>query len=406
MNRLRNVNARRVPLVDSSWLLEPSPASFSLIRTPSESIRPRCKPPPAHLFFGGILITLGDALELCLGHVLPAIALITLGLFCFPFSKTLLPVICTMSEGAAAQDAIPPTVEMDTRFGGFSQARAFIKAIFANRDTSDPISEQTGFTKTFNDSTRLWIQREDCNSGLAFGGNKVRELEYVLADAVAQGADTLELLGADVFPVRTSEEIVLERLRRQEYKPYSIPTGASTHPFGGLGYALWAFELLEQESKLGVSFDIVVLAVGSGSTLGGLVAGFNLAHKLGLQGAYKKLVAFSIRSPDEGEPAELILGIVRTTASKIGLSPDEITRDGFELDFSYLGEAYGQLDERTADGIRELAMLEGILPDPVYTGKAFTGLLHTDRSGALSGKNVQFCHTGGQAALGAYPQLK
>ncbi|KAM5354085.1 hypothetical protein ACJ41O_000735 [Fusarium nematophilum] len=327
MNRLRNVNARRVPLVDSS---------------------------PAHLFFGGILITLGDALELCLGHVLPAIALITLGLFCFPFSKTLLPVICTMSEGAAAQDAIPPTVEMDTRFGGFSQARAFIKAIFANRDTSDPISEQTGFTKTFNDSTRLWIQREDCNSGLAFGGNKVRELEYVLADAVAQGADTL----------------------------------------------------VTTESKLGVSFDIVVLAVGSGSTLGGLVAGFNLAHKLGLQGAYKKLVAFSIRSPDEGEPAELILGIVRTTASKIGLSPDEITRDGFELDFSYLGEAYGQLDERTADGIRELAMLEGILPDPVYTGKAFTGLLHTDRSGALSGKNVQFCHTGGQAALGAYPQLK
>ncbi|RSL46404.1 hypothetical protein CEP54_013877 [Fusarium duplospermum] len=300
----------------------------------------------------------------------------------------------------------------------------------------------------------VWILREDRNSGLAFGGNKVRKLEYVLADALNQGADTLvttggiqsnhmcqtsaaaariglqvalypkdavpsndpeykhagnvqanAIFGAETFPIGTSEETVIKTLKERGRTPYSIPTGASTHPLGGLGFARWAFELLEQETKLGVTFNVIVSATGSCSTLGGMVAGFKLAQKLGYPNSKKRLLGFAILNPSEQEVVDLVLTIAKTAASKIGLSPDDITKDDFEIDVSYLGGAYGNLDERTSDGIKELARLEGILTDPVYTGKAFTGLLHTARAGAFKDKNVLFCHTGGQAALPAYPRL-
>jgi 1-aminocyclopropane-1-carboxylate deaminase len=302
----------------------------------------------------------------------------------------------------------------------------------------------------------FWMKREDCNSGLAFGGNKVRKLEYVLADAIAQGADTLvttggiqsnhmrqtaaaasrlglrvalypqnavkekpaeydyagnvqlgSILGAEVFPVGETEESVLAALRARGRVPYSIPPGASTHPLGGLGYARWAFELLEQEKRLGVIFDVVVAAAGSGSTLGGMVAGFKLAQRLGRNNATKRLLGFSIIGDPTGtEMVKLVLDIARTTASAVGLSPDEISEDDFEIDAGFIGEGYGILDQRTAEGVKELARVEGILTDPVYTGKAFTGLLHRARAGQFGGQKVLFCHTGGQVALSAYPQLK
>ncbi|KAI9150290.1 1-aminocyclopropane-1-carboxylate deaminase [Paramyrothecium foliicola] len=309
-------------------------------------------------------------------------------------------------------------------------------------------------TAAAGEGTTVWIKRDDCNSGLAFGGNKVRKLEYVLADALAQGADTLvtvggvqsnhmrqtaaaaarlglqvalcprdiatsgkeeynysgnvqlnSILGAESFPVGTSEDEAAKALRKRGRKPYTIPPGASTHPFGGLGYARWAFEVLEQEAQLSVTFDVVVTVVGSGSTIGGMIAGFKLADKLGKPNAKKRLLGFSIFNRPPQESAELILSIAKTTASKIGLSPDDVTRDDFELNTEFHGGAYGNLDDRTAEGIREVARAEGILLDPVYTGKAFTGLLHAVRNGELKGKTVLFCHTGGQAALSAYPQL-
>ncbi|KAK2061096.1 1-aminocyclopropane-1-carboxylate deaminase [Colletotrichum caudatum] len=311
-------------------------------------------------------------------------------------------------------------------------------------------------TKELDNGTSLWIAREDCNSGLAFGGNKVRKLEYVLADAVGQGADTLvttggtqsnhmrqtsaaaarlglkvalyprdavasgdaeyeyagniqinEILGAETFPVGTSEDDVIAALRERGSRPYSIPSGASTHPLGGLGYARWAFELLEREAELGTSFDVVAVALGSGSTLGGMVAGFKLAQKRGLRGARKRLVGYSVLRPAGDDVAALVLGIARATGARIGLGPGELARDDFEVDCGFLGGAYGRLDERTAAGVRELARAEGVLADPVYTGKAFTGLLHTARAGGFgAGRNVLFCHTGGQAALSAYPKLR
>ena len=87
------------------------------------------------------------------------------------------------------------------------------------------------------------------------------------------------------------------------------------------------------------------------------------------------------------------------------MSPDDITQDDFEIDSGFLGPRYGTLDEPTSEAIRELARVEGILLDPVYTGKAFAGLLDFARKGAFSGQNVLFCHTGGQPAMSAYPQL-
>ncbi|KAH7313585.1 1-aminocyclopropane-1-carboxylate deaminase [Stachybotrys elegans] len=305
----------------------------------------------------------------------------------------------------------------------------------------------------------VWIKRDDCNSGLAFGGNKVRKLEYVLADALAQGADTLlttggvqsnhmrqtaaaaarlglktalcprdafpvedkeyayagnvqlnSILGAETFPAGVSLDTAAEELKKRGRKPYLIPSGASTHPFGGLGYARWAFELLEQESALGVTFDVVVTTVGSGSTLGGMVAGFKLAEKTGLLPAKKRLLGFSVinpsHSPDgESKQVELVLGIARATAAKIGLREEDITQDDFEINSRFAGPAYGVLDDQTVEGVKELARTEGILLDPVYTGKTFTGLLHVAREGGFAGANVLFCHTGGQVALSAYPGL-
>ncbi|KXH28461.1 1-aminocyclopropane-1-carboxylate deaminase [Colletotrichum nymphaeae SA-01] len=300
----------------------------------------------------------------------------------------------------------------------------------------------------------IYIARDDCNSGLAFGGNKVRKLEYVLADAIDQGADTIvttggtqsnhmrqtaaaaaklglkvalfpvtavssedpeykyagniqlnSILGAETFPPNTSKEDVVTALESRGQKPYVIPAGASTHPLGGLGYARWAFELLEWEDKHQRSIGNIVLAVGSGSTLGGLVAGFKLAQQIGRDGARKRLVGYSILRKPEDDVAQLVLDIARTTAEKVGLDPKLITRDDFQIDYEYLGGSYGHLDERTAEGIKTLARTEGILTDPVYTGKAFTGLLHTAKAGGFDGRATLFLHTGGQAALSAYPKL-
>lgn len=151
---------------------------------------------------------------------------------------------------------------------------------------------------------------------------------------------------------------------------------------------------------------MIGLTTGSGSTIGGMIAGFKLAQKMGLPGAKKRLIGFSILRSDKEELTELVLGITKTAAAKIGVPPEEISTDDFELNFDFMGEAYGKLNERTMEGIKELARLEGILTDPVYTGKSFTGLLHTARSGSFSGKNVLFVHTGGQIALSAYPQMQ
>lgn len=198
----------------------------------------------------------------------------------------------------------------------------------------------------------------------------------------------------------------MEELRSRGSKPYAIPSGASTHPFGGLGYARWAFEVIEQEAQLSVTFDTIVMAIGSGSTVGGIIAGFKLAQKKGLNTSPRRFVGFSIMGKSNDEVRQMVLDIAQNTGEKIGLSREDITADDLEIDDSFLGEGYGLLDQRTTDGVKAMARLEGILMDPVYTGKAITGLMHMARAGGFKGSNVLFCHTGGQVALSAYPELR
>jgi len=209
--------------------------------------------------------------------------------------------------------------------------------------------------------------------------------------------------------VGTPKDEALASLEAQGLKPYFIPSGASTHPLGGLGFARWAFELAEQEEALGVFFDTIVVALASGSTLGGMVAGFKLLEKVqqenGLAPKPRKLIG--VVAMPNSEIKNLVVSIARTAAEKIGLDPIEINGTSFVADERFSAGAYGKLDEATSQGIKELAKLEGILVDPVYGGKAVTGLIAMARNGELSGsKNVLYCHTGGQSSMSAYPSLK
>lgn len=217
---------------------------------------------------------------------------------------------------------------------------------------------------------------------------------------------TNAILGAETFPAGTTHDAVMKTLEERGRKPYSIPPGASTHPLGGLGYARWAFELLEEERKLGVRFDTIALVAGSCSTIGGIVAGLKLAQKKKIPGSEKRLIGFSVLHKSEKDVKEMVRKIAKTTASKIGVSPDDITVDDFEINASYLGDGYGQLNASTAEAMKKLARMEGILTDPVYTGKAFTGMLDVVSKGDFDGKNVLFLHTGGQNVLSAYPNLR
>jgi 1-aminocyclopropane-1-carboxylate deaminase len=301
----------------------------------------------------------------------------------------------------------------------------------------------------------LWAKRDDCNSGLAFGGNKMRKLEYLVAEALAQGCDTLvsiggvqsnhtrqvaaaaahtglrcvlvqeswvdwpdvvydrvgnillsRVLGADVRLVnaefgigfKDSWEQALHDVVEGGGKPYAIPAGASDHPLGGLGFARWAAEVAEQETELGVFFDTIVVCSVTGSTQAGMVAGFALEERgrrvIGIDGSAR---------PDETHAQ--VLRIARDTAGKIGVGR-ELRPEDVVLDDRYHAGTYGIPDAATLDAIRMGARLEGMITDPVYEGKSLAGmidLVHRGEIGADS--NVLYAHLGGQPALNAYAAL-
>jgi 1-aminocyclopropane-1-carboxylate deaminase len=301
----------------------------------------------------------------------------------------------------------------------------------------------------------LWAKRDDCNSGIAFGGNKTRKLEYLVADALATGCDTLvsiggvqsnhtrqvaaiaarlglkcvlvqeswvdwpdvtydrvgnilmsRLCGADVRLVKAGFGIGFKESWEQALRdvgaaggtPYAIPAGASDHPLGGLGFAGWAREVAEQEEALGVFFDTVIVCSVTGSTQAGMVAGFALEGKgrrvIGIDGSAK--------------PAEThaqILRIARDTAAKIGLTRD-LTADDVILDDRYHAGIYGIPDASTLAAIRMGARLEGMITDPVYEGKSLAGLIDLVRRGEIGrDSHVLYAHIGGQPALNAYASL-
>jgi 1-aminocyclopropane-1-carboxylate deaminase len=320
----------------------------------------------------------------------------------------------------------------------------------------------------------LWIKHEDTNSALAYGGNKVRKLEYVIADAVAKKATHLVTVGgvqsnsqrqvaaagnrygmktiltpdpkignpsAEDRPAYDSAGNVqingvlgagwkpstpqdkeeanqkggdglayeiaarreMDKISAEGGTPYFIPSGASLHRLGGLGFARFAYEVHEQEKELGVTFDAILVSTASGSTLGGMAAGFKLLRHATDR---KRLIGIQATSCDLKETSRVVLASAKNTAKLIGLQEDDMTEEDFELDGRFNGGAYGHLDEETKDAIKLLANTEGILTDPVYTGKAVAGLLGLAREGAFgSAQNILFIHTGGTPALSAYPSF-
>ena len=306
---------------------------------------------------------------------------------------------------------------------------------------------------------RLWAKREDCNSGIAYGGNKTRKLEYLVADALATGCDTLvsiggvqsnhtrqvagvaaraglgcvlvqeswvdwpdavydkvgnillsRLAGADVRLVRSefgigikeSWEQALTDVRESGGKPYAIPAGASDHPLGGLGFARWADEVAEQERSLGVFFDTVVVCSVTGSTQAGMVAGFAALADAG--GRPRRVLGVD-GSAKPVETRDQVARIARTTASAIGLGRD-LRDDEVELDERYHAGTYGIPDEATLDAMRLAARTEGMITDPVYEGKSMAAMVDLVSRGEIGrDSTVLYAHLGGQPALNGYSAL-
>jgi 1-aminocyclopropane-1-carboxylate deaminase len=205
----------------------------------------------------------------------------------------------------------------------------------------------------------------------------------------------------------------LVTLRSRGQRPYFIPSGASTHPLGGLGFARWAFELEEQEQNIGVYFDTIIVALASGSTLGGMLAGFECAAQQRINNGRssngrRRIIGVQATITPKEDLTALVSQIAQTAAGKIMLDTTGINwKEDFEVENRFTAGAYGKLDEATAVSIKEFASLEGILTDPVYTGKAITGLITMARAGELKlSKNILFVHTGGQPSLSAYPSLR
>ena len=324
-----------------------------------------------------------------------------------------------------------------------------------------PIQRLDRLTKHLAGPT-IWAKREDCNSGLAFGGNKVRKLEYLLADALATGCDTLvsiggvqsnhtrqvaataavanlkcvlvqeswvdwpdvtydrvgnillsRLMGADVRLVKAgfgigfkeSWEQALAEIEAAGGKPYAIPAGASDHPLGGLGFASWAREVEAQERDIGVFFDTVVVCAVTGSTQAGMIAGFADGPRSDGSRARERRVVGIDASAKPAETHAQVARIARFTAKAIGLRRD-LRDDEIVLDNRYHAGTYGIPDSATLEAMRLAARLEAMITDPVYEGKSMAGLIDLVSRGEIDrSSTVLYAHLGGQPALNGYASL-
>jgi 1-aminocyclopropane-1-carboxylate deaminase len=307
---------------------------------------------------------------------------------------------------------------------------------------------------------RIWAKREDVNSGLAFGGNKTRKLEYIVPDVLDRGADTLvsiggvqsnhtrqvaavaahlglkcrlvqerwvdwddpgndrvgnillsRIMGADVrldpsgfdIGIRRSWEEALAEVEAAGGKPYAIPAGASEHPLGGLGFANWAVEVAEQERRLGVFFDTVVVCTVTGSTHAGMIAGF-AALQEGGDPRPRRVLGIDASATLDTTLAQ-VERIARHTAGLIELGRD-LRSDEVTVLEGWAGDRYGIPVASTVEAIRLSGRLEGMIIDPVYEGKSMAGLIDLVGSGEIrADSTVLYAHLGGQPALNAYPGI-
>jgi 1-aminocyclopropane-1-carboxylate deaminase len=316
-----------------------------------------------------------------------------------------------------------------------------------------PIHPLPRLSAALGGKVEIWAKREDCNSGIAFGGNKVRKLEYLAADALAKGCDTLvsiggvqsnhtravtgvarhlgldvvtvqehwvdwddpgyeivgniqltRIMGGDVridpagfdIGIRDSWKAALESVEAKGGKPYPIPAGASDHPLGGLGFANWVLEMAEQEKQLGVFFDTIVVCTVTGSTQAGMIAG------TALEGRGDRRIVGIDASKTMEKTVDQVSRIAQATALAIGVERD-LRDDEITVVDGYAGPAYGIPDEPTIEAIHLVARTEGMLTDPVYEGKSMAGLIGMVRAGEIpAGSRVLYAHLGGQPALSAY----
>ena len=295
---------------------------------------------------------------------------------------------------------------------------------------------------------KIWVKRDDC-TGLATGGNKTRKLEFVMAEAIEQAADTIITVGAiqsnhvrqtaaaacklglacevllehrvqdpsdsyvnsgnvlldKMFAANLREypggtdfdkamQDVAEEVRSAGGKPYMVPGGASDK-VGALGYVNCAIELLTQANDRGLVIDHLITATGSAGTQGGLIVGLKATS------SNIPLLGIGV-SASQDEQEQKVFDLAELTADYIG-APGVVNRGDVVANCNYIGEGYGIPTASMNEAVMLLARTEGLLFDPVYSGKALAGMIDLVRNGEFaSAKNVVFLHTGGSAALFAY----
>ncbi|MCI4116386.1 1-aminocyclopropane-1-carboxylate deaminase [Dickeya dianthicola] len=318
-----------------------------------------------------------------------------------------------------------------------------------------PITPMKRLSEYLGGDVEIYAKREDCNSGLAFGGNKTRKLEYLIPEALAQGCDTLvsiggvqsnqtrqvaavaahlgmkcilvqenwvnyadavydrvgnielsRIMGADVrldpagfdIGIRESWQQAMDEAAQNGGKPFPIPAGCSEHPYGGLGFVGFAEEVRQQEKELGFKFDYIVVCSVTGSTQAGMVVGF------AADGRARNVIGIDASAKPEKTKAQ-ILRIAQNTAGLVELGR-EITEEDVVLDTRYGGPEYGLPNDGTLEAIRLCARLEGVLTDPVYEGKSMHGMIDMVRNGEFpKGAKVLYAHLGGAPALSAYSYI-
>ena len=306
---------------------------------------------------------------------------------------------------------------------------------------------------------QVWAKREDVSSGLAFGGNKVRKLEYIVPDVLRSGADTLvsiggyqsthtrqvaavaahlglkarlvqeawvpwddptndkvgnillsRMMGADArldasgfdIGIRDSWKDAIAEVEAAGGKPYPIPAGASEHPLGGLGFANWAFEVAAQEKELGIFFDTIVVCTVTGSTHAGMIAGFAALEDL--TGVRRRVIGIDA-SATLDKTRDQVARIARHTADLIELGRD-LRDDEITILEGWAGDLYGIPVESTMNAMALGAQLEAMITDPVYEGKSLAGLIDLVSGGDIpASSTVLYAHLGGQPAINAYHRL-
>ena len=315
-----------------------------------------------------------------------------------------------------------------------------------------PLQRLDRLTEHLGGKVEIWAKREDVNSGLAYGGNKTRKLEYLAAEALAQGCDTLVSIGGvqsnhtrqvaavaahlglkcvlvqehwvdwDEVNYEKTGNILLSRIMGAEVrldpagfdigfrksweeaiadviarggKPYAIPAGASDHPLGGHGFAGWAFEVEDQERELGFKFDNFIVCSVTGSSQGGMIAGFAHSNRA------ESVIGIDASATVE-KTWEQIKRIAFRTAAAIELGRELRDSEIVLLDRWHDG-IYGVAGPRTIDAIKLVGQLEGMITDPVYEGKSMAGMIDLIKEGYFKeGSKVLYVHLGGQPAINGY----